>query len=525
MPRDILLAEPEAEQAQAARRPAWTLTVTCAAVALVMCMVTTVSTALPVLAVSLSASQAQQTWIVDAYTVVLAALVLPAGALGDRYGRRGMLVGGLVVFGLGCAVPLAVSSIGWMIAARAVTGLGAALIMPSTLSLITASFPARGRGRAVGIWAGVAGLGGLLGIVMTGLVLKHYSWHGVFLVPAVLAVALAGAGCAVPASRERVTRPLDLTGAVLSALATGTLIFGILQSANDGWDSPVVLGALAVAVALGIAFAWAELHRAYPMLDVRLFRSRALTLGSLSVTLQFVAAYGVMYVVNQYLQLVRGYSPLSSGLALWPVAVTLLPVALVSPRLAQRFGLRPVTCAGLAAVALGAVLAGRLGPHSAYPPLAVAVAVLGGGIGLASPAATATIMDRVPAHSYGVGSAINDVTREVGTALGIALTGSLLSSAYTRQIGAVAAHLPPPVRHAATSSIAAALPAAAHLGAPGRGLADAARAAFCHGTWVSSAALGAIVVAGAVVALFLGARRAGPPARRRASGVRRRGGG
>lgn len=510
MPRDSLLAETEPRTGTAGtpRRKVWTLTVTCAAVGLVMCMVTTVSTALPDLAASLGASQSQQTWIVDAYTVVLAALVLPAGALGDRYGRRGTLVAGLVVFAAGCALPLATDSVSLMIVARAVTGLGAAFIMPSTLSLVTESYPADGRGRAIGIWAATAGLGGLIGVVLTGLVLQHYSWHGVFVVPALLAIVLAAAGFGVPSSSSEATaRPLDTRGSVLSALAVGVLIFGILESANDGWSSPVVIGALAGAVVLGAGFAWAEVRRAEPMLDVRLFRRPVLTIGALSVTLQFIAAFGVMYAVTQYFQLVRGYSPLGSGIALWPVAVAMLPLAPFSARLAEKIGVRPVTFAGLVGVAAGTLLVGRLGPHSGYLPAGIAVGVLGGGIGLAGPSGTAAIMDNVPADRYGVGSALNDVTRELGAALGIALAGSILSGGYTRQIAAAAAHLPPSARSAATSSVAAALPVAAKLGPRGQALAAAAKAAFCHGMWLSSLTLAIIVAAGAVVILFLRPRR------------------
>lgn len=508
-----LLAGPEAEPEEAGgRRRAWTLAVACAAVALVICMVSTVTTALPDLAAALGAGQTQQTWIVDAYTLVLAALVLPAGALGDRYGRRATLVAGLVVFALGCAVPLLIDSTGWMIASRAVSGLGAAFIMPSTLSLITASFTGRGRSGAIGVWAAVASLGGLLGVLLTGFVLQHYSWHGVFLLPAVLAAALAVAGCTLSASRESGARPLDVPGAACSSLTVGALVFGILESADYGWGSPVVIGALTAGVILGAVFVRTELRRGHPLLDVRLFGNWKLATGALSVTLQFTAAFGLMYGVIQYLQLVRGYSPLASAIALWPIAVVMLPLALVSARLSQRFGLRPVTFCGLAAVAVGAVLLGRLGPHTAYPPVGIAVSVLGAGIGLASPAATGAIMDSMQANRYGVGSALNDVTREVGSALGIALAGSILSSGYTRQVSAAAAHLPsaahlpPAVHQAATSSIAAALPAAARLGPAGRALADAARAAFCHGMWLGSAALAAIVAAGAVAVLFLRTR-------------------
>jgi MFS family permease len=375
--------------------------------------------------------------------------------------------------------------------------------MPSTLSLITASFPADGRGRAIGIWAGIAGLGGMLGIFMTGLILQHYSWHGVFLVPAVLAVALAIAGCTVRPSRERVARPLDLPGAGLSALAVGALISGILQSADDGWGSPVVIGALVAAVVLGAVFIWTELRRAHPMLDMRLFGNRALTLGSMSMIVQFIAAFGAIYGVTQYLQLVLGYSPLVSGLALWPVAVSMMPLAVVSAYLAERIGLRLVTGAGLAVVVAGTVLVGRLGPHSPYLSTAIAVAVLGAGIGLAGPAGTAAIMDNIPADSYGVGSAINDVTREIGAALGIALAGSIMSSGYTHRMTAAAAALPPGARHAVTSSIATALPVAARLAGPGRAVADAARAAFCHGMWISSAAIAGVVAVGAIAALLV----------------------
>lgn len=508
MPRDTLLTETEtrSEAAGTSRRKLWTLIVTCAAVALVMCMVTTVSTALPYLGASLRASQSQQTWIVDAYTVVLAALVLPAGALGDRYGRRGTLVAGLVVFAAGCALPLAADSVTLMIAARALTGLGAAFIMPSTLSLITASYPADGRGRAIGIWAAGAGLGGLIGVVLTGLILQHYSWHGVFVVPALLAAALAAAALAVPSSSEA-ARPFDLRGSGLSALAVGIGIFGILESANDGWFSPLVIGALSAAAGLGAGFAWAELRQAEPMLDVRLFRNPVLAIGAVSVTLQFIAAFGVMYAVTQYFQLIQGYSPLGSGTALWPVAVVMLPMAPFSARLAEKIGVRPVTFAGLVAVAAGTLLVGRLGPHSGYLPAGIAVGVLGGGIGLAGPSGTAAIMDSVPKESYGVGSALNDVTRELGAALGIALAGSILSGGYTRQITEAAGLLPPAARSAAESSVAAALPVAAKLGPQGKALAAAVKAAFCHGMWLSSLTLAIVVAAGAIGILFLRPRR------------------
>jgi EmrB/QacA subfamily drug resistance transporter len=485
----------------------------CAAVALVMAMVTMVNTALPDLARSIGAGQAQQTWIVDAYTLVLAALVLPAGALGDRFGRRGVLIAGLALFALSCVIPLLADSSGWLITSRAVTGLGAALIMPSTLSIISASFPKDRRSRAIGVWAALAGLGGLLGVIASGLVLRHHSWHAVFVAPGATAVLLAVAAATVPTSRERRPRPPDLLGSALSALAVGSVVFGILTSAEHGWSDPRVAAALSSGVALGGLFVLVELRSADPLLDVRLFTDRRFALGALSVTLQLTAAYGAMFGLIPYLQLVRGYSPLGSGLALWPIALSMLPLALVSARLAERFGLRWVTVLGLGAVAAGLWLIGGLGPQDGGLPLNLGVVVLGAGIGLSTPAATTAIMDNAPPDRYGVASAVNDVTRELGSALGIALAGSLLATAYTHRVSAAAEHLPPAARSAADGSLAGALPVAAKLGPAGRALAESARSAFCHGLWLSATVLAGVVAAGALGLMFLRPRPPTAPPR------------
>ncbi|MDQ0383100.1 MFS transporter [Amycolatopsis thermophila] len=484
-------------------RRAWIVGVMCSAVGLVIAMVTIVNTALPALAADTGVSQAQQTWIVDVYTLVLAALVLPMGALGDRYGRRGVLITGLVVFAVSCAAPLAAEAPGWLITARALTGLGAAMIMPATLSIINASFPPERRGRAIGVWAAVAGLGGLGGLVIAGLLLQHFSWHSVFLGPAVLSVLLALACATVPTSRERVHHRFDAVGAVLGALAIGALVFGILRAADLGWGDAEVVGALAGGVVLGAVFAWFEARRTAPLLDVRLFLNRAFATGAVSVTVQFTAAFGALYALAQYLQLVQGYSPLESGLVLWPIAVSVLPLSLVSAILGQRLGLGPVTCAGLAVVVAGVVLLGRLGPDSSYPALAIAVCVLGGGLGLTAPAATGAILDNVPPDKYGVASAVNDATREIGAALGIALAGSVLSATYTGAVHPATAALPPAARDLADGSLAGALAVADRAGPAGPRLAAAARTAFADGMWYSLLALAGIVAAGIVAAVLL----------------------
>jgi EmrB/QacA subfamily drug resistance transporter len=493
-------------------RRVWTVGVMCAAVGLVIAMVTIVNAALPALAADTGASQAEQTWIVDVYTLVLAALVLPAGALGDRCGRRGVLVAGLVVFAAGCAAPVFPGTAAWLVAARAVTGLGAAMIMPATLSIIHASFPPHRRGRAVGVWAAVAGIGGLGGLVLAGLLLRHFSWHSVFLAPAVLSVVLVAAALPAPTSRDRHPAAFDGVGAVLGAAAIGAVVFGVLRVADLGWGHGVVLGGIAGGLVLGGLFVRYELRRDAPLLNVRLFGDAAFATGAVSVTVQFTAAFGMFFALAQYLQLVRGYSALESGLALWPVAVTLFPLSLLSAQLVRRFGLRAVTCAGLAVVVAGMVLTGRLGAGSGYAELAIAVCVLGAGIGVAAPAATSAILDHVPPAQYGVASAVNDATREVGAALGIALVGSVLSAAYTGSVRPATAALAPPAREAAGGSLAGALTVAARAGPDGPRLAEAARVAFTHGMGAGMLVLAGVVAAGILGAAVLGRRP--KPARR-----------
>lgn len=497
-------------------RRAWTVGVMCTAVGLVIAMVTIVNAALPALAADTGASQAGQTWIVDVYTLVLAALVLPAGALGDRHGRRGVLVAGLVVFAAGCAAPVFLGTSTWLVVARAVTGLGAAMIMPATLSIINASFPPERRGRAIGIWAAVAGVGGLGGLVLAGVLLEHFSWHSVFLGPAVLSVLLVAASLTVPTSRDRDPQAFDAVGGVLGALAIGAVVFGILRVADLGWGSGVVLGAIAAGLVLAVLFVVRELRCAAPLLNVRLFGNAAFAAGSVSVTVQFTAAFGMFFALAQYLQLVQGYSALKSGLALWPVAVSLFPLSLASAPLVRRFGLRAVTCAGLAVVVVGMVLIGLLDAGSGYPELAVAVCVLGAGIGVTAPAATSAILDNVPPSQYGVASAVNDATREVGAALGIALVGSVLSAGYTDSVRTATSALTPAAREAAEGSLAGALTVAAQSGPAGGPLAAAARDAFTDGMGVSMLALAAVLVAGVLAVAVLRptpppGRPAGPP--------------
>ncbi|UUV28617.1 MFS transporter [Amycolatopsis roodepoortensis] len=478
-------------------RQMWTLTVSCLAVALVMAAVASLTTALPGLAGDTGASQTQLTWIVDAYTLVLACALLPAGAVGDRYGRRGVLVIGLVVFAVGSALPTVVTSPGWVIACRAVSGLGAALVMPATLSILTAEFPPRQASRAVGVWAGFAGAGAVLGILGAGMLLQTWSWRAVFAATAILALLLLAGAFAVPPSREPDTQPLDVPGAALSATAIGLVVFGMIEAPDRGWDSVLVIGALSGAVLAAAGFILVERRHRAPLLDVRLFTERAFGTGAGSLVVQFLAAFGLFFVVMQHLQLVWNYSPLDAGLALTPMAVPLVVVAVLAPWLTERLGLRLMTCTGLGLVAVALAGVAGLGVEENYPRLAVFIIMFGLGLGISATPATAAIVHGVPRAKQGVASAVNDATREIGAALGIALAGSLLASGYRTGIMLDAATLPEPDRTLATDSLTAALHVATTQADPA--LAAAARRAFTEGMHDSLLTLAAVTATATIV--------------------------
>lgn len=480
-------------------RGGWTLAVSCLAVALVMAGVASLTTALPELAADIGASQTQATWIVDAYTLVLAGVLLPAGAVGDRLGRRGVLLAGLVVFAVGSALPVVVDTPTGVIVCRAVAGLGAALVMPATLSLLTAEFPARQAARAVGVWAGFAGAGAVLGILGAGALLAVRSWQAVFVATAVLALLLVVGGWFVPSSREPAAPGLDVPGAVLSATAVGLVVFGVIEAPDHGWDSALVVASLGGGVLAGAGFVLVERRRAAPLLQVGLFGDRGFGAGAVSLVVQFLAAFGVFFVLMQHLQLVWGYSPLRAGLALAPVAVPLVAAAVLAPWVSERVGLRVMTGAGLALVAGALVGIGGLEGGEDYPRLVVFLGVFGLGLGICATPATAAIVRGVPRAKQGVASAVNDVTRELGAAVGIALAGSLLASSYRTHLAPQITHLPAATRAHASDSLAAALQLAGDTPA-GPGLAAAARRAFVDGFHDTLSAL-AVITAVTAVAL------------------------
>jgi EmrB/QacA subfamily drug resistance transporter len=404
------------------------LIVMCLALATVVSAVSSLNVALPDLARDTGATPTELQWVVDAYALVFAGLLLFAGALGDRFGRRRVLLGGLAVFGLGALAATQIDDPSALIAVRAFMGLGAALIMPTTLSIITSAFPPGERDRAVGTWAGVAGGSALLGLLVSGALLEVASWPSVFVLNVVLA-ALAGLGTlvAVPAREARERTALDLGGALLSALALFALVWAFIEGPNRGWTDSLILGGFVAAVVLGAAFVAWELRRDEPMLDPRLFALRGFTAGSLSVFVQFFAAFGVIFVLLQFLQLVLGYSPLEAGAALAPMAAVMIAVAPRVPRLVQRVGVRPVGPVGLGLMAIALLVISTMDRGSSYWHLLAGGLLLGLGMALAATPATTAIVESLPEEKQGVASAVNDASREVGGALGIAVLGSVLA--------------------------------------------------------------------------------------------------
>ncbi len=496
-----------AAAARARARRWWALAVLCLSLVVVTIDTTILNVALPSLQRQLHPSSSGLEWIVDAYTVVFAGLLLSAGALGDRYGRKHTLSLGLAVFALASAGSALAHSSGQLIALRAVTGIGAALIFPATLSILTNVFadPVE-RQRAIAVWAGTAGIGIGLGPVVGGLLLRHFYWGSVFWVNVpVCAVALVAGHWLIPNSRDPGESRLDLPGAGLSIVGLSTLVFAIIEGPSHGWTSPLVLGSFAAAVAVLGTFALVELHRRHPMLDLRLFRNPRFTAASLAVTALYFALFGTIFFQTQHLQIVLGYDPLGAGLRSLPFAIVLLVVANTTPRLVARVGTRSVIVVGMVLVAASQVGRALFTVHTGYEGILVTQCLFALGMGLTIAPATASIMGAVPAGRAGVGSAINDTTRQVGGALGVAVMGSIGASIFHDQMSShltAAAHLSPAAAGAAHDSIGSAAglvgqvtPAQAEI------VVAAARHAFISGMDAASWLAAGVALAGAGVAL------------------------
>ncbi|MFC8967830.1 MFS transporter [Streptomyces sp. NPDC057094] len=472
------------------------LVVTCLALGTVVAAMASLNVALPDLARETHATQTQLSWIIDSYSLVFASLLLPAGALGDRFGRRRALLAGLTLFGAGSAAASLTTDPSTLIALRGVLGVGAALVMPATLSTITSTFPRAQRAQAVSVWAAVAGASALVGLFATGALLEGWSWRSVFLLNVALAlVALIGTLLFVPESAEPQQPRLDIGGALLAVAGLVALVYSVIEAPTRGWADPVTLGGIGLGLVVLTGFVLFELRRANPLLDPRLFRNHHFAAGSLSIMLQFFVFFGFIFVMMQYLQLVRGDSALMAATSMLPMALTMVPVSRATPRLVARFGFRRPWVAGLVGVAGGMGVLSLLDASSPYWLIATGLVPLGAGMGLAMTPATTSITDALPRSLQNVGSAMNDLARELGGALGIAVLGSLLSAAYRDHLSLPG--LPDHVADAARSSLAA-----AHaIGGP---VSDHATTAFVDGMHVALlGAAAAAVLAAVTVALLL----------------------
>jgi EmrB/QacA subfamily drug resistance transporter len=489
--------------------PKVVLAVMAVAVAMVVAAVNMLANALTHLAADLEASQSDQQWIVDAYALALAALLLPAGAIGDRYGRRGALLFGVGLFGVAAGVAAFATSPGQLIMLRALMGAGAAALMPGTLSTITSIYPPEGRAKAVGIWAGAATIGANLGMLASGALLESFYWGSIFLATAGLAAVLFLAiVLAVPSTRAEEHVALDPLGAVLSGLGIGAFVLGIIEGPVRGWSHPVTLGALVGGALLLVAFVLAELRSDSPVLDPRLFRRRGFATGSVSLFLQFFAMFGFFFVAVQFLQLVLEYSALTAAWALMPMAILIIPLATYSGTLAERYGHNRVGGAGLAISAIGLVYFSTLDPGSSYWPFLASTLLIGLGAPLALTPATTAIVASLPREKQGVASAVNDLAREIGAAFGIAVLGSAFNTGYRDGIADDLATRPASVADQAREAPAIALREAQELG--DSSLAAAARDAFTSGMRYAVGLGAALLVVGALYVWLRGATRPGP---------------
>jgi EmrB/QacA subfamily drug resistance transporter len=462
----------------------------------------------------LGASQSQLEWSINSYTLVFAGLLFTAGVLGDRYGRRLVLLTGLGLFGLASLFSAYAQDPNQLIAARAIMGIGGAAVLPATLSIISNVFDPRERARAIGVWAGSVGLAVAIGPVVGGLLLEHYWWGSVFLINVpIVVLGVVAVLALVPESRDPKPGRIDVVGVLMSIAGLAALVYGVIDGGDHGFGRPSSWGSIAAGLVVLAAFVAYERRIPFPSLDVRLFANPRFSASVAAVGLVFFAAMGTFFFLSFYLQLVRGLSPLKAGLLMTPFAVAQMVFAPGSSALVRRFGPKAVSAVGM--VLTAAVMAGFSLVTPTTPMWAIAALFFVNGMGLANvmPPATESIMSSVPREKAGVGSAVGNTIRQVGGALGVAVLGSALSAVYRQSIEGDLTGLPAGARSAASESIAGGYAVAGRLGgAAGGAVTRAADSAFVHA--MHYAAFGSAVVAlvGAVVVLVWLPRLSAPHA-------------
>jgi EmrB/QacA subfamily drug resistance transporter len=500
------------------RRRWFTLLVLCISLIVITLDNTILNVAIPTLAHpesqgGLGASASQLQWIVDAYTLVFAGLLLTAGSLGDRYGRYRFLAVGLTIFGIGSALSAFAPSATALIFTRGLMGVGGAFIMPSTLSIITNVFtdPAE-RGKAIGVWAGVSALGLGLGPITGGVLLEHFWWGSVFIVniPIVIMGLILGF-LLVPESRDPRPSALDPIGALLSMAALGTLLWAVIEAPSHGWGSTsIVIGFLVGGFLLVLFFAW-ELNSTHPMLDMHFFENPRFSAASGAITLVFLSLFGTLFLLTQYLQSVLGFSTVKAGAVLLPQAITLMIFAPLSNVWVQRLGNKIVVTVGLLIVTTSFVLFSTLEPtSSAFHVIAITIVMALGMANVMAPC-TDSIMGSLPRAKAGVGSAVNDTTRQMGGAIGVAVFGSLMASHFVNAMSdTIGGTVPAEVVGQVGDNVGQAIGVATNSPAAqpyATEIVDAAKQSFVDGLHiVGFVAAGVVFIAAVGVALFLPAR-------------------
>lgn len=479
----------------------WTLAILSLSLLIIGLDNTILNVAIPTIQREFSSSASELQWMVDSYILVFAALLLTLGTLGDKFGRARALQWGLVIFGISSFGAAYAQSAEQLIAARAVMGIGGAFIMPATLSIVIDVFPKRELGKAISIWAGIAGLGVGLGPLAGGLLLEYFWWGSVFLVNVpIVVIALIAGYFLVPDSRDPDTTALDLPGAVLSLVAITTLVFAIIEVPSRGWLDPLVLTAFGTAILFGVGFAVRELTTDAPMLDFAFFRNLRFSWGAAAIGFAFFALFGMVFLLTQYLQFVRGYTALETGYRLVPIALGIMVGASQSHRLVARLGTAKVVAAGM--VGLAAVLGSMSlwDVSTSYWIIGMTLFLMAMSMGITMAPATEAVMGALPQAKAGVGSAMNDLVRQVAGAFGVAIIGSIVNAEYSGQMDDAVADIPPQSAGLAADSVGAALLLASEIGgANGIALAGAARAAFVDSFGLASMIASGVLLFGSVL--------------------------
>lgn len=470
----------------------------CVALMAVIASVTGLNVAQPELAVDFDASQSEVLWFINLYTLSLAALLLPLGALGDRWGRKPMLLAGLTVFGVANVAAAFANSTEMMLASRFAAGVGAAMIMPVTLAVITSTFPEEERAKGIGAWTAVGGGGGLLGMYLSAVLVDVASWRWLFALPVALVVVAAVMTMrSVPNTREATKHRFDSIGSLASAIAVLGLVYGLHEGPVHGWSEPMTLAASAVGIAASIGFLAWELRQEAPLMDIRLFRDRRLSTGSLAILTVFGVQAGVLVVLFPYLQVVLGWTAVHATVGMLPMAVLMMASSVLAPRVAARAGSRPTMALGVGLVSAGLVLMATLvSVDGGYMTVLPGMLTLGFGMGLAMTPATEAITGSLPRDKQGLASALNDVTREFGTAIGVALLGAVLTAGYRSAIEPDLVGLSDDVAGPAREGLANAVAAADRLSSTAQAVVEAARQSFVTGwqnaMWAGAAAMAAL---------------------------------